>query len=98
MKFLKEAEWVELFVATFLVGGGFHLVLAALGVLTALLNPGSFHTGPAGAQHSVASPVGALGVLFGLLLVVAAIHLVVSATGALVWMGVRRLVFRRAVR
>ena len=98
MKYLREAEWVELFVAAFLIGGSFHLVLAWLGVVTAFLNPGLFHTSSGGVQHAMTSPASALGVLLGLMLVLAVIHLVVAATGALAWMGVRRLIVRPAAR
>lgn len=85
MDYLKKATFGGLFLVTFVVAGTFQLVMAALGVLLAVLSPGLFHMNGVAAG----SPAQAIGTLIFLLVFGLVINAGMAAIGSLLWMVVR---------
>lgn len=79
---IRNMKFGELFGIAFAVGLAFDLAILALGVALAFLAPGTFHSGPAGAQVAATSPLEAIGILILLEIFAVLGNLMVSSAGA----------------
>jgi hypothetical protein len=93
MDLLKSATFGALFAVAFTVGATFQVVPALVGLVVAVLSPGSFNAN----GHPVTSPGAAVGVLLLLLVFCLIMNTAIAAAGAGLWVIVRRWIPRKAV-
>lgn len=92
MKLLRSAGFGDLFLITFLVAASFQIVMSLLGVVLAFVSPGLFNMNGVPAT----SPGSALGVIVFLLVFGLVMNAGMSALGALIVLGWRRLLPRQS--
>jgi len=86
MNTIRNGSFAELFVTTFIVAAAFQIGMSVLGILMAVLAPGLFHMN----GQAATSPVGAIGVLVFMLVIVLLFNAMISVVGAGIVMGLRR--------
>jgi len=87
MQYLKTASFGGLFGVTFTVAASCQVALTLLGLIAALLAPGIFKMN----GEAASSPIQAVGVLVFMLGVFLVLNAGMSALGAGLWLGVRKL-------
>ena len=92
MQYLRTASFGALFGVTFTVAATCQVALTLFGLIGAFLAPGVFKMNGAPASN----PAQAIGALVFLLGVCLAMNAGISAVGAGLWLGVRRLFSRKA--
>lgn len=92
MSFLRTASFGGLFLTTFVVAATCQVAFSLLSVLIAVMAPGAFNMN----GEAATNPVQALGVLLFLLIFGLFMNAAISAIGAGLWLGVRRLLPRQA--
>jgi hypothetical protein len=92
MELLKSATFGALFGVTFTVAATFQVTMALLGLILAFTTPALFTMNGAPAE----SPIQAIGVVIFLLVMVLVFNAAISAIGSGLWIGARRLLWRRA--
>jgi hypothetical protein len=88
---LQRAHWSELFYSTFMVGGAFHLAFGVLLLLVAIVSPNHFFMVSYGHVETAASPLRAVVILVCILAMLFLFNTAISAIGAGVFVGVRRV-------
>jgi len=87
MQYLRTASFSGLFGVTFTVAASCQVALTLLGLIAAVMAPGVFKMNGAPATN----PIQAIGVLVFLLGVCLMLNAGMSALGAGLWLGVRKL-------
>lgn len=87
MQYLRTASFGGLFGVTFTVAAACQVALTLFGLVAAVMAPGVFKMNGAPATN----PIQAMGVLVFLLGVCLMLNAGMSALGAALWLGVRRL-------